>query len=441
MKLVILGGGVAGAVSAGYAATKGIQDISLIEKENHLGGLHRDNVIDNFHFDIGAFFFWPSHNLLQVFPQIKDLMVKVEPLKCLSLTNMGNLDAYPVTIRGYIHEWGFKEFCLDAISLFISRLKSKFINIKYNSVDEEMNHFFGNFYSKTGLKNYITRLYGMSPSDIDLKFSNTRLKVLKKRLNSRKIIHNLLTFKFGELNQWKIEKLSYARPESGFSQMYDFIKKELIKRNINLHFNTNIKKILLDEKKIITNEDEVYTYDSLISSIPLGILCKLCEIPLNIQLSYRPMYSLFYKSEYEIFKDCDVLYNFTEDGLWKRITFHSSYYGSKNNKHYFVVESMPNQIHLEGSNGINLLDKDLKQTFSHTQWSDIVSKAELIDARLTPNAYPIYAKDFKSDEIENLKQYFSSKSIHLVGRQGEFDYISSSDVAKSAINTIDSLLN
>jgi heterodisulfide reductase subunit A-like polyferredoxin len=43
MKLLILGGGVAGAVAAQYAWQQGVfESISLLEKESNLGGIHRD---------------------------------------------------------------------------------------------------------------------------------------------------------------------------------------------------------------------------------------------------------------------------------------------------------------------------------------------------------------------------------------------------------------
>ncbi|MBW4671710.1 MAG: NAD(P)-binding protein [Cyanomargarita calcarea GSE-NOS-MK-12-04C] len=440
MKLTILGGGVAGAVAAGYAASKGINDISLIEKDMSLGGLHRDIVIDDFHYDIGAFFFWPYHKLIHVFPGVKDLMVDIEPLYCLSLTEKGNLDLYPSTLKGYMKDWGITDLCLDVFGLVTNRIKMRLSGHKINSVDDEMKYYLGPFYQKTGLRKYIARLYGMSPSDVGLEFSQKRMSFIAERFRTSEILNKLLTLKANRLNQWTTFPISYARPTSGFSSMYSYIGEELKRQNVNLCFGVQIKEILIDEKKIITSDGKVYTYEHLLSSIPITLLCKLSGIPLNIKLQHKSLYSLFYVSNSEIIPKCHVLYNFTERGLWKRITFHSSYYGTEKNKHYFVVEAMPEERHLN-DDGVSMLDQDFKDTFANTEFFGNIKKAELIGSHLTPNAYPIYTKDFDTGAIDEVKQFFSRKSIYLVGRQGEFDYLSSSDVAQSAINTINRLLN
>jgi protoporphyrinogen oxidase len=441
MKLTILGGGVAGAVAAGYAASKGIDDISLIEKETFLGGLHRDVVIDDFHYDIGAFFFWPYHKLIHVFPGVKDLMVDIEPLYCLSLTEKGNLDIYPSTLKGYVKDWGITNLCLDILGLVTNRIKMRASGHKFNSVDDEMKYYLGPFYQKTGLRKYIARLYGMSPSDVGLEFSQKRMSFIAERFRTGEILNKVLTLKANRLNQWTTFPISYARPTSGFSSMYSYIGEELKRQNVNLYFGTQIKQIFIDEKKIVASDGKVHTYEHLLSSIPLTLLCKLSGVPLNIKLQHKPLYSLFYVSDCEIIPKCHVLYNFTERGLWKRITFHSSYYGTEKNKHYFVVEAMPEDKHLNNDDGVSLLDRDLKDTFANTNFFEHINNAKLIGSHLTPNAYPIYTKDFDSEVIDKVKQLFSSKSIYLVGRQGEFDYLSSSDVAQSAIYTIDKLFN
>jgi protoporphyrinogen oxidase len=441
MKLTILGGGVAGAVAAAYARQNGIYDVELIEKENRLGGLHRDIEIEDLHFDIGAFFFWPYHKLIHVFPGIRDLMVDIEPLECLSLTEKGSLDLYPSTMRGYLRNWGHLSTCLDVLQVMSNRILMGFSKQKFSSVDDEMKYYLGPFYQKTGLKKYISRLYGMPAEEVGLEFSQKRMSFIAKRFSTKEILKRLITFKVKDFSSWTTFPISYARPASGFSSMYSYIEEDLKKQKINLHLGQSIKQIFVDKKQILTNDSKIYTYDHLLSSIPLSLLCKLTNIPLNIKLELKALYSLFYISEREVIPDCHVLYNFTERGLWKRVTFHSSYYGQKNSKHYFVVEVIPEEKHLNNNCVVDLLDADFKDSFFNTDFKEIIKDASLIGSHLTPNAYPIYKKDFNTKAIEEIKAFFDSKSIHLVGRQGEFDYLSSSDVAQSAIKTVDKILS
>jgi protoporphyrinogen oxidase len=436
MDLTILGGGIAGAVAAKYAREKGFKDIELIEKDTKLGGLHKDIEIDNLHFDIGAFFFDESHTVLKVF-DLKNYMWQIRDFNCLSLTNKGNLDSYPVTMKGYIKEWGFNSFFLDALQLVVDRISKNSNN--WSCVDDELEYYFGAFYRKTGLRSYVERLYGMSPSDISLQFSGKRLGYVTNAVKLDQIIKKIATFKFNELNKWRIAQSIYARPISGFSAMYSHIADELKGNNINLNFGEQIQKILLDEKKIIAKDNKEYKYEYLLSSIPLGLLCKLCDVPLNQKLEYKPLYSLFYVTDEPPIPNCHVLFNFGKKGFWKRVTFHSCYYETQG-KHFFNVESIPNEAHLQEDNPVSILDQDFRETFLNISWGEKFQNIKLVGHNLTPNAYPIYKKDFDVKVIDALKQYFASKDIHLVGRQGEFDYISSGDAALSSINAIDKIL-
>lgn len=50
---------------------------------------------------------------------------------------------------------------------------------------------------------------------------------------------------------------------------------------------------------------------------------------------------------------------------------------------------------------------------------------------MTRNAYPVYRRD-NVDRIAAAKQRLKQWGLDLAGRQGEFDYISSSDAAGKA---------
>ncbi|MGJ5672060.1 MAG: NAD(P)-binding protein [Nostochopsis sp.] len=439
MNITILGGGIAGAVAAKYAQKKGFKKIDLIEKETILGGVHKDIKIEGLHFDIGTFFFDTSHTAFKVF-ELKEQMWYIQDFNCLSLTNNGNLDLYPVTIKGYIKEWGVNNFLLDALVMIFYRIKHKLSRKDFICVDDELEYYFGPFYRKTGLRKYVQRLYGMSPSEIGLQFSKKRLKYVTDQFRFNQIFKKIVSFQFGKLNKWRMVPSIYARPISGFSAMYSHIAEELRNNDINLNLGDPIQKILIEEKKIVTKEDKVYTYDHLLSSIPLELLCKFCNVPLNLKLEYKPLYTLFYISEEEPIPDCHVLFNFREQGFWKRVTFHSCYY-KNTDKHYFNVESIPNEVHLREPNGVNLLDQDFRKAFVNTLWEEKFQNMKLAGHHLTPNAYPIYKTDFDVNALQEIKQYFASKDIYLIGRQGEFDYISSSDAALSSIETIDKILS
>ncbi len=441
MKLLILGGGVAGSVAASYAVKRGINQVLVLEREETLGGLHQDVVFDDLHFDIGAFFFWPYHKILATFPGLKEYMVLIQETNFLSLSEKGNLDFYPPTAKGYIRDWGIGSFVTDAAGLVTSRIKHQVFPTKFQSVDDEMKYFMGRFYEKMGLRKYIARLYGIEPSEISTEFSTKRLQFLKERLSNKQILQKLSMLKLSDLNRYATVETSYARPVDGFSRMYGYIEQELRNQNVDLQFNAKIDKILLSEKQVVMHDGTVHSYDALLSSIPLSVFCKLSNTPLSLTLKFKPLYSLFYEVASEPIPGCHVLFNFSQRGFWKRITFHSSYYGSSNGKSYFVLESMPEDSQVGDSNTVASLDQDFRNSFDHTDFSIHIQSAKLLGSKIIPNAYPIYTKDFDPSVIDSLKQQLVSDSAYIVGRQGEFDYISSSDVANSSIRSIDEILS
>jgi protoporphyrinogen oxidase len=439
MKITVLGAGIAGATAAKYAVQKGISDVCIIEKDTRIGGLHKDIQFQGHHYDLGAFFFMGYHTIFDVF-NVKDKMCYVEDFSCVSLTNQGNLDAYPVTMKGYIKEHGLMSLCSDIFGLLSYRIKWNLKGKQFKTTDDELQYYFGPFYQKTGLRKYVERLYGMSPANISTKFSGKRLAYITESIQLKTILGKLATFKFGELNKWRIAPSLYARPKNGFSTMYSYVEEELRDNNVDINLGEQIQKILIEEKQIITNDNKIYSYDHLVSSIPLGLLCKLCDVPFTLKLEYKPLYSLFYESDEELIPGCQVLFNFSERGFWKRVTLHSVYYGSDMGKSYFTLESIPNETHMESPDGVNLLDLDFRESFAGTQWEEKLKTARLIGHELTLNAYPIYRDDFKIEAIQEVKDFFEKKSIFLVGRQGEFDYINSSDAAMSSIRAIDKIL-
>jgi protoporphyrinogen oxidase len=253
-------------------------------------------------------------------------------------------------------------------------------------------------------------------------------------------VRKLAGFKFGELDRYPMMTSSYARPTSGFGEMYAYIEKELRDRGVEVNCNTNIEKIDLENKQVILADGTIHAYDHLLSSIPLGVLCKLSGTPFNMQLKYKPLCSLFYEADRKPIPEGYAIFNFTERGKWKRITIHSAYYGTDRGKHYFVVESLPENTDMSQEEMASQLDRDFRDTFTNTSYEADVATAKLIGSKVIPNAYPIYGKDFDPTVIDRLKVDLGKSSAYLVGRQGEFDYANSSDVALSAIKTINKIV-
>lgn len=443
-KIVIIGGGVSGTSAAAFAIQSGFSSVTLIESTNTLGGFHKDVEIDGLHYDLGAFFFWPSHNLLNLFPELREIFVNAESSKHLSLTNGFEIDAYPPTLSKYAEENGWLRTIFDGIQLFLGRLWRA--GQKHKNVEDVLSYYMGPFYKKMGLKNYVKRLYSLDPTLVNIEFSNKRLGPVIEKFKLKNLLKTFFSFKWTDLNRYEIVADTWARPESGFAVMYKQIEENLKKSGCNLILGEIITKVNRQEKKIETSTGNIIAYDYLLSSMPLKNFGDICNEPFNGILKHKELYSLFYEAPIDVVEDCYVLFNFSEKGVWKRITFHSNYYNVAKNsitdkvRHYFVVESMPEGDMIESKNILELLDTDLKNTFTNTRWADKFSKAKLIGHHFTKNAYPIFDLEFDRSKVIEFKTKLEQDNIFLVGRQGEFEYLSSDDASRSAVNAIKKLL-
>src|SRR3546814_8468575 len=65
-----------GSVLSLHAKRLQVGDITLFERADALGGLHKSPKVDGFPYDIGAFFFSPDHPVFRIFPGLIDHFVE-----------------------------------------------------------------------------------------------------------------------------------------------------------------------------------------------------------------------------------------------------------------------------------------------------------------------------------------------------------------------------
>src|SRR3546814_9392215 len=75
-RVAVLGGGMTGSVLSLHAKRLQVGDITLFERADALGGLHKSPEVDGFPYDIGAFFFSPDHPVFRIFPGLIDHFVE-----------------------------------------------------------------------------------------------------------------------------------------------------------------------------------------------------------------------------------------------------------------------------------------------------------------------------------------------------------------------------
>ena len=69
-----------------------------------------------------------------------------------------------------------------------------------------------------------------------------------------------------------------------------------------------------------------------------------------------------------------------------------------------------------------------------------LAKSKLVGNNILKNAYPILDMNLDRGKVLAFIEQLKREDIFLVGRQGEFDYISSSDASANAVKVITEII-
>jgi hypothetical protein len=125
--------------------------------------------------------------------------------------------------------------------------------------------------------------------------------------------------------------------------------------------------------------------------------------------------SLFFSFSGDRGFEHSVLYNFSHEGSWKRLTVYSDFYGREGGREFFAVEV--NSDHVSGS--VAKAEQDFRDHVASNKL--FVGDLRLEGSNYVTNAYPIYTEnaDVKASRIIAALRTLGVESI---GRQGGFDY-------------------
>jgi protoporphyrinogen oxidase len=415
-RVAILGGGPAGVTLAAELAGVDGLDITLLEKEEHLGGLHRTVIIDGCPYDIGTFLFRHNHQYFQSFSGFCSEFLPID-YRPTTIRQRGSLDVYPLSLAGYTRDYGIGELVLSGLDC----VRCRVVHRRRDTLPAYLKYYIGErMYLRSGLKHYIERLYHTEDVNIDILFAKQRLQMLQEHLSLRSILDRLaLRLKRRHIDVGR-PVLLYVRPARGFQQFYGAIQEHLEGRGVRVLTERPIQQIQQrDGGFAIRFRDQVEHFDLIVSTIPVPTLAGYIDMPLEARFEYMKLISLFYRFRGKAGFEGQVLFNYSEGGLWKRVTRFSEYYGRHDGDEYFVVE-------VTARDSWDVTVEEAREDFEHHVRSLGLYSGDLAyqGHTVTDNAYPL----FHVDEIQRLneaKQRIRALGIYLVGRQGNFEYISS----------------
>lgn len=423
-RIAVLGGGAAGVTVAGQLAKIAGIHVDLFERSERLGGLHHSPVVGGLAYDIGAFLFDPSHPLLDTFPELRRIFVPVTA-RMMSMRDGGHLDEFPLTLGGYSRSHSVAHL----IKALADLLASKVVHRRKADLRSYLRYYLGGtIYEHSGLRAYVERLFASPDTEIDLLFAQQRMGDMSERASFRVLLSRLARHPVQSLSNPR-QASALARPPGGFQRVYSAVESALSEAGVGVRKGIAVTSISRDKNCFwLESDGRKEAYDRVVSTIPLPILGRLLKVPLDYAFQTVTLLSLFYRCKGPHRFDSAILFNYSRTGNWKRITDFSLFYGDADGDNYFAVE-----IPLPSSQSVDVITA--AQAFeAHVAGSDLFSGQPIFQGHsIVPNAYPV----FKSEGLGKLaadKARVAETGVVLLGRQGEFRYVSSHTAAESAVH-------
>lgn len=404
---IVLGAGVSGLVAASVLAQQGCRRIVVVDEYAHLGGNHIDWSSGEYTFDIGSLIFQDDSPLLQHFPELLPLYVPIEP-RWARLNPQGLITAYPISVKDDILRAGPAEVARILMSAAYARLFKR----RMRNAREFARHWIGaRLLHRSGLDAYMTRFYGIASDQIGIELARKRMQWISEHASLRGLLGRLRRAKpQGPANR------QMARPREGFATLYAAAAASLTARGASFLLGAKIDRIeKLDNRFVLFREGRAIVADRIVSTIPIRRLQALCNLPVSQELETITLLALYFSFDGARGFDEEIIYNFSYDGAWKRLTMYSDFYGRAQGREYFGVEVIANHI----GKSIAQAEADFR---AHVAANGLFrGDLRLEGGQLLDNAYPIYrdgADESAAEAVKALKTF----GIESFGRQGGFNY-------------------
>ena len=418
MKTIILGGGLSGISTAYFLQNqKNIEKITIIEKENRIGGLCRSIKKNEYTYDIGP------HILFSKDKEMLELM--------LSVLDNGKNDlvrSNQILYKGRKIQYPFEN---DLSKLPEDDLKyciNAFNNNPYEEYDvSNMLQFFLKTFGE-GITNTYLRPYNEKIWKYDPSFMNTSMVERIPKPTKEEIKRSAS----GETIQGYLHQLYFSFPKSGgIEAVPQGFANRLDKNKCEININSTVSKI---EKKNngfeVTADNKKYYCDKLISTMPIHELANAYvgidpEIKTTIEkLRYNSIVIAFVKIPYDLCGENFAYMIPDKDVIFHRISkmdFLGDEYHKNENEATYMIE-----VTFRKNDKIDILsDIELKQKISNgllkIGFAKDLNDIEFIDMTKYEYAYVIYDLNH-TENMTLVRDYFNKEGVILNGRFGNFEY-------------------
>lgn len=424
-KAYILGAGVSGLVSGWKLLEKG-WDVEIIEKEPFYGGMSRSWQWRDFILDVGPHIYHTTDELLIEFweKEFGDLFVKGDFwCKNVKGENFDQYFDYPLSYESIAQfPSNIKQTILDELEKANPEEKARAQNFQ-----EYIRAMVGPTIQQMFFENYPQKIWGLTTKEMTPNWAPKRIELRQ----------NITPFYHG---QWS------AVGKYGTGCVYDRIYEKIIQMGGTVRLGQGLKaldhqvgiitKLLLDGDETIS----VAPNDVVISTIPIGLMCRFLGIPSNLKFRGVITVYLAIDQEYVLPDGLHWLYYDHPDIIFHRIS---------EQKRFSPDTATPDKTCISAeisySRG-DVLDQTPDQDIINRVLYDairvgLIQRTTYIDGCLNrqPAVYPLQHRDYQHELAQIQSQLGEFNQLYCIGTTGEFNYADSQILFLKAFDLVDLL--
>lgn len=426
-KVVILGAGITGLVSAHYFSQNKDFEVTLIEKESFIGGTARGFEHKEFTLDYGP------HKLYTELPGIMDEIRKVVPLLKIKKKNSiylkNNSFDFPLQISQIASKIPFTAFNAG-IDIFSKSLKK----LPDNSYENFLINRFGKTMYELSFKDYAKKVWTSNPQELDKELAIRRVAIS----GIFELIKGIL---FKDTKNISAEYFYY--PPKGIKQLLDSLASKIKENGGKVLLNTEISEIGIKDDIInsIKIKNKKIKPDYFISTAYLDTIMNIIEDSKKTKeltkssenLNYQGINIIYFViNKPKVLKDCWMFFPEAKF-LFHRISEQKAFspqLGPKD-KTVLMVETTKDAS-----------KETIQKIILQLEKIKIIKKED-IDyhfAKSTNRTYPVYKKGFQKNLLPVINYLEGIKGFYTIGRPGLFNYNNMDqcwDMAKKTVEHIE----
>lgn len=407
-----------------------INEVFLVEQKDRLGGVYDDVRVLDTQLDIGNFIFPADGKIFEMFPSIKSDFKPVD-YRPGRICDEGLYTDYPVNMRRSMAELGLIDWMMIAVDIALSKL----LYWRKDNAQHYIKYYIGQrLFKLSGLGIYIRRLFGVPASKVHASFPRHRMSFLHRKLSIKAIITRFVRFgrkrKFadGFFNREGF----LSRQGRSFTDIFRSIEEELRACGVKIFLEDQVFSIKKSGSRFrVRSKNFDEEFDSIISTGALDTTYNVVfhEMKKLTRLDLATVY-LRVKGRPQI--DYNVVFNFRESGLWKRAMFVETTDEDGAQSTDIIVEttfSPDERWTLQG------IAQAVKSDFNANHIGRFDHQVEIVASHMSEHAYPLYSVQ-EVEQAALMAARLGREGVLLVGREGQFRYTPSAQVAINEVNDL-----